>query len=184
MTSDDLLKDNGGEGHLEAVYDELRRRAHDAMRKLPPGQTIQPTALVHEAFANLVTRESGPWQDESHFLAVATLAIKAAIVDRIRAKKRIKRGGERQRVPFEEDIPIQMPSVPDETVLKVDELLEQLRAEDARSADVVVYRFFMGMTDKQCAEVLGISERTVRREWTFARTWLASRLGPRTSIDP
>ena len=169
--------------HLAAVYAELRRRAHEAMKGLPPGQTLQPTALVHEAYANLVTREVGPWKDETHFLAVATHAIKAAIVDRIRAKKRLKRGGDRQRVPFEEGLPIQMPNAPDETVLRVDELLNELRIQDERSADVVIYRFFMGMTDAQCAQVLGISERTVRREWTFARTWLASRLGSPSSIN-
>lgn len=184
MSDVDASRKRSAEEHLASVYDELRRRAHEAMKSLPPGQTIQPTALVHEAYANLVTRESGPWKDEVHFLAVATLAIKAAIVDRIRAKKRLKRGGERNRVLFEEDIPIQMPIATDDTVLKVDELLEELRLQDERSADVVTFRFFMGMTDAQCAQVLGISERTVRREWIFARTWLASRLGPASSIDP
>jgi len=153
------------------------------MKRLPPGQTIQPTALVHEAYANLVTRDSGPWEDETHFLSVATLAIKTAIVDRIRAKKRLKRGGDRQRVPFEEALPVTMPNAPDETVLKVDDLLDELRIQDERSAEVVVCRFFLSMTDAQCATALGISERTVRREWTFARTWLASRLGSQSSLD-
>jgi RNA polymerase sigma factor (TIGR02999 family) len=184
MTNRSQPGHESSEEHLVAVYAELRRRAHEAMKRLPPGQTIQPTALVHEAYANLVTRETGPWKDENHFLSVATLAIKAAIVDRIRAKKRFKRGGDRHRVPFEEGLPIQMPSAPDETVLRVDELLDEFRQQDERAADVVVYRFFMGMTDAQCAQVLGISERTVRREWIFARTWLASRLGRESSIGP
>lgn len=86
-------------------------------------------------------------------------------------------------MPFADDLPIQMPDAPDETVLQVDELLDELWVQDHRSADVVVYRFFMGMTDAQCAAALGISERTVRREWTFARTWLASRLASPGSGD-
>lgn len=166
-------------GHAEflaLVYEELRRRAADAMRGLPPGQTLQPTALVHEAYANLLSRGGGPWRDEQHFLAVATLAIRAAIVDRIRARKRLKRGGGQAPVPFNDEVAIAMPSAPDDVVLGVDRLIDELRARDARAADVVAYRFFMGMTEAQCAAVLGVTERTVRRDWTFARSWLMKRL--------
>ena len=174
----------GADRYLVAVYEELRRRAREAMKHLPPGHTIQPTALVHEAYANLITRGSGEWGSEDHFLATATKAIRSAIVDRIRTRRRIKRGGEAQRVTFDSDIPIAMPAASDDTVLGVDRLLVELRREDVRAADVVTFRFFMGMTESQCAAVLGVTERTVRRDWTFAKSWLATRLEDGEKVDP
>ena len=169
--------------HLVAVYEELRRRAREAMRFLPPAQTLQPTALVHEAYANLVTRGTPEWESEEHFLASATLAIRTAIVDRVRTRNRVKRGRGRHRVRFDEDIPLAMPTVPDETILGVDQLLSELRSVDERAADVVTYRFFMGMTEEQVAGLLGVSDRTVRRDWTFAKSWLMSRLNGGTEIE-
>lgn len=161
---------------LEIVYAELRRRAVEAMRHLPPGQTLQPTALVHEAYVALATRETGPWRDEQHFLALATRAIQCAVVDRIRARKRLKRGGGLSPAPLPPDIALSMPSAPDDVVLGVDGLMERLRGVDPRAADVVGMRFFLGMSESQVASALGVTDRTVRRDWTFARTWLMREL--------
>lgn len=162
--------------YLVAVYEELRRRAREAMKHLPPGHTIQPTALVHEAYANLVRRNSPCWESEQHFLAIATRAIQSAIVDRIRTRQRLKRGGGSRREGLDTDIPLAMPRAADATVLGVDRLVGELREVDFRAADVVAFRFFLGMTELQCAAVLGVTERTIRRDWTFAKAWLASKL--------
>lgn len=161
---------------LEVVYAELRRRAVDAMRHLPPGQTLQPTALVHEAYVALATRDTGQWRDEQHFLALATRAIQCAIVDRIRARKRLKRGGGALPLSLPPEVALSMPSAPDDVVLGVDGLMERLRSVDPRAADVVGMRFFMGMSESQVASALGVTDRTVRRDWTFARTWLMREL--------
>lgn len=169
--------------HLAAVYEELRRRAREAMKHLPPGQTLEPTALVHEAYANLVTRGSGEWKDNQHFLACATLAMKTAIVDRVRARNRVKRGGGVARVPFDSEIPLAMPAATDETILKVDDLLTELQQLDSRAAEVVKYRFFVGMTEEQIGAFLGVSTRTIRRDWIFAKTWVMSRLSGDDRID-
>lgn len=169
--------------YLVAVYEELRRRAREAMKHLPPGHTIQPTALVHEAYASLAKRTSLTWESEQHFLAVATRVIQSAIVDRVRARQRLKRGGGLSREEFDSEIPIALPRVPDATVLDVDRLLDELRALDGRAADVVAFRFFLGMTELQCAAVLGVTERTIRRDWTFAKTWLAARIGGSAEIE-
>ncbi len=158
------------------VYEELRRRAVTAMRRLPPGQTLQPTALVNEAYTALATRQSGPWRSQEHFLAVATLAIRHCVVDKVRERTRAKRGDGARPVPLMDDVPIAMPQAEDAVILGVDRLLEQLRAEDPRAADVVVFRFFVGMSERQIAEVLGVTDRTVRRDWTYARAWLSDKL--------
>lgn len=161
---------------LAAVYSELRRRAVEAMKHLPPGQTLQPTALVHEAYVALATRDTCPWNDEQHFLALATRAIQCAVVDRIRARKRLKRGGGASFAPLSPEIALAMPNAPDDLILGIDGLMDRLRDVDARAADVVAMRFFMGMSESQVARSLGIADRTVRRDWTFARTWLMKEL--------
>ena len=163
---------------LPLVYDELRRRAARAMRSLPPGQTLQPTALVHEAYARLASGEQSqrPWRSEQHFLAVATHALRSLIVDRIRAKKRLKRGGDRSIGALHDDIPIATPPFPDDTVLAIDAALDHLRQSDARAAEVVILRVHMDLKEEEIASVLGVSDRTVRRDWTFARTWLMKEL--------
>ena len=144
------------------------------MRKLKPGQTIQPTELVHEAFLKL-DKSTTVWENEGHFLAVATLAIRQVVVDRVRAKRMSKRGEGAKPVTLDWDLPIPSPPATDDVILEVDAAIEDLRKEDPRAADIVVFRFFLGMTAEQCASVLGITDRTVRRDWLFARTWLASR---------
>ena len=158
---------------IEIVYAELRKRAASSMRKLGPGQTIQPTKLVHEAFLKL-DKAQMVWESEQHFLAVATLAIRQIVVDRVRAKRAPKRGGGNAPVALDWDLPIPSPPATDEIILSVDAAIEALREVDSRAADIVVFRFFLGMTVEQCASVLKVTDRTVRRDWLFARTWLAS----------
>ncbi|MDX2147925.1 MAG: ECF-type sigma factor [Planctomycetota bacterium] len=173
---------NGGrslDASFELVYAELRRRAAEATRKLPPGHTIQPTALVHEVYLALATRETAPWRDEQHFLAVATRAIRCAVVDRIRSRRRIKRGGGASPWSFTDGLDLPMPKVPDDIVLGVDELIESLRETDARAAEVVSMRFFLGIGDAEIARALGVTPRTVRRDWAFAKTWLMRELSAR-----
>lgn len=161
------------------VYAELRRRAAEAMRRLPPGHTIQPTALVHEVYLALANRETSPWRDEQHFLAVATRAIRFAVVDRVRARRRLKRGGGVWPWSYADGLDVPMPRVADEVVLGVDGLIDGLREIDARAADVVCMRFFMGMADEEIAQALGVTSRTVRRDWAFAKTWLMRELAAR-----
>lgn len=172
-------RDRPADPSFELVYAELRRRAADAMRSLPPGHTIQPTALVHEVYLALATRETAPWRDEQHFLAVATCAIRFAVIDRIRARRRLKRGGGVSPWSYDDGLDIPMPKVADEVVLGVDGLIDGLREIDARAADVVCMRFFMGMADEEIARALGVTSRTVRRDWAFAKTWLMRELAAR-----
>ena len=164
---------------FELVYSELRRRAAEAMRSLPPGHTVQPTALVHEVYLALATRETSPWRDEQHFLAVATRAIRCAVVDRIRSRKRMKRGGGVSPWSYTDGLDVPMPKVADDVVLGVDDLIERLRDIDGRAAEVVSMRFFLGMGDEEIAQGLGVTSRTVRREWGFAKTWLMRELEER-----
>lgn len=174
-----LAGERSVDSSFELVYCELRRRAAEAMRRLPPGHTIQPTALVHEVYVALATRETSPWRDEQHFLAVATRAIRFAVVDRIRSRKRLKRGGGVLPWSFCDGLDIPMPKVGDDVVLGVDELIERLREIDGRAADVVCMRFFLGMGDQEIAQALGVTPRTVRRDWAFAKTWLMRELAAR-----
>ncbi len=162
-----------GSALIGVVYEELRKRAAASLRQLPVGETVQPTDLVHEAYLKLDHAKVG-WKSEAHFLSVATLAIRQVVVDRIRAKRTIQRGEGKKKVSLEWDLPIPSPPAKDEVVLAVDAAIEELRQEDPRAADIVVFRFFLGMTVEQCASVLGVTDRTVRRDWLFARTWLAS----------
>lgn len=179
----DSTDGEGADAYLAAVYDELRRRARKAMASLPPGQTLQPTAIVHEAYANLASRRGGDWKDEQHFLACATTAIRNAIVDRVRRRNAREHGVGPLHVSLDDVIPVAMPTAPDDVILRVDELLRQLRAIDARAAAVVEQRFFMGRTEEDTARLLDVSDRTVRRDWTFAKAWLVQRLGGDVGVE-
>ncbi|MFK7739822.1 MAG: ECF-type sigma factor [Planctomycetota bacterium] len=171
-------KTNENDELLELVYHELRSRAKQSIRHLPPGQTLQATALVHEAWARLSNKEGERrWESKQHFLSVATLAIRSIVADRVRAKQRLKRGGGNRPVTLTDDIPLELPEVTDEIKLAIGEALDELRRIDKRVADTVAFRFFLGMTEPECAEALNVSERTVRRDWTYARAWLTDRLG-------
>jgi RNA polymerase sigma factor (TIGR02999 family) len=157
---------------LPLVYDELRRLASQWLAQEAPGQTLQPTALVHEAFVRL-TGTSGPqtgWDSRRHFFAAAAEAMRRLLVEAARRKKRRKHGGDRRRVSLEVAEP--MAQAPSEDLLALDEALTRLTAHDPVKAEVVKLRFFAGLTMAEVAQSLDLSLATVERYWTYARTWL------------
>ncbi len=156
------------------VYDELRRLAAAQLADEAAGQTLQATALVHEAYLRLVETEARRWNSRGHFFAAAAEAMRRILVDRARRKNRVKRGGGRGREPLDE-AKVMAPEV-GEDVLALDEALRQLASEDAEAAELVKLRFFAGLTSAQAAEALGISPRTADRVWAFARTFLLTAL--------
>jgi RNA polymerase sigma factor (TIGR02999 family) len=162
---------------LPLVYDELRRLAACRLANEKPGQTLQATALVHEAWLKLAGGEAKPrWNDRTHFFAAAAEAMRRILVDNARRKRCVRHGGELERVDLAE---IQVPvPVKDETeLLAVHEALDELAKLDARKAELVKLRFFVGLNFAEAAEVLGVSEPTVKRDWAFARAWLYRRCG-------
>lgn len=162
---------NAAEELLPLVYDELRKLAARKMAHEAPGQTLQPTALVHEAWLRLGADQQPIWQNRAHFFAAAGEAMRRILIDQARRKSREKRGG--GRLPLEElyesRIEIKAPS---EEVLAVHDALDQLAAEDSVAADVVKLRYFAGLSIPQVAEALGIAPRTADRLWAFARVRL------------
>ena len=163
---------------LPLVYDELRKLAAVRLGQEKPGQTLQATALVHEAWLRLVGVESPQkWDGRGHFFAAAAEAMRRILVEQARRKKRLKHGGERQRADAGELNLVA--AAPEDEVLSVHEALDGLAAVDAQAAQVVKLHFFAGMTLEDVASVLEISSRTAYRDWAFARAWLAKRLdGP------
>lgn len=155
---------------LPLVYDELRRLAAVRMAREDAGHTLQPTALVHEAWVRLVEGRAQAWQNRGHFFAAASEAMRRILIDRARRKSQLKRGGRQERVNIE-DMDI-AEALPDDKLLLVDEALEQLKAEDPEVAQVVALKFFGGLTNEEIVEITGTSDRTVRRQWEFAKAWL------------
>ncbi len=154
---------------LPLVYEELRRLAAQRMAKESPAHTLQPTALVHEAWLRLTGEEHG-WKNRGHFLAAAAEAMRRILIDSARRKKRVKHGGELQRVELEE---LEDPTrASEDLLLRVHEALDALEKKDASAAELVKLRFFTGLTQEEAALARGISDRTVRRHWRFARAWL------------
>ena len=154
---------------LPLVYDELRRLARGRIAEEQPGQTLQATALVHEAYLRLVGRpDKESYRDRRHFFAVAAKAMRHILVDSARAKLTVKRGGHYERVPL---FDVSAPDSEDE-LLPLHEALEKLELADPQKAKLVELRYFAGMTNKEAAEVLGISTATAERHWAFARAWL------------
>ena len=155
---------------LPLVYEELRRLARSKMAQQPPGHTLQPTALVHEAWLRLASSDHQQWEGRSHFFAAAAEAMRHILVDRARRKQRARHGGGQQRVDVDEfEIAA---ATDDEKLLLVHEALEKLTLEDPLRAEVVKLHYFVGLTHAETAEVLHLSEKTVRRHWNFARIWL------------
>lgn len=164
---------------LALVYPELRRMAAGRMRRERFDHTLQPTALVNEFVVRLCASQHLVWRDRAHFLAVASRAMRRILVDYARAHNAEKRGGDSKlRMEGLEDI--QAPRVVD--VLEIHEVLEQLAEEDERMAKIVEMRYFGGLQNSEVAEALGVSERTVKRDWELARAWLYARLR-RKEID-
>lgn len=156
---------------LPLVYNELRRLAAYRMANEVPGHTLQPTALVHEAYLRLVgSSVPQDWDGRTHFFAAAAEAMRRILVESARRKKRLKHGGEFQRVGIEDiDVPLPMP---DDELIALDEALTRLAAVDERAANVVKLCFFVGMTQEEAAKELGVSRATAERLWSFARAWL------------
>jgi RNA polymerase sigma factor (TIGR02999 family) len=156
---------------LPIVYDELRRLAADKLGRENPGQTLQPTALVHEAYLRLVAVDKGrQWHDRTHFFAAAAEAMRRILVDRARQKRSLKRGGTRVRVEFREDA-LAAPEDTDE-ILAVHEALSGLAEADPQAAQLVKLRYFAGMSIDETAQALNISPRSADRLWAYARAWL------------
>ena len=155
---------------LPLVYDELRRLAAHRMAGEAPGQTLQATALVHEAWLRLGGDDQPSWQNRAHFFAAAAEAMRRILIDNARRKNYLRHGGGAERVNLDGlDLAA---SVDDEQLLALNEALDHLAAHDATKAQVVKLRFFAGLTNEQVARVLGVSEPTVKRHWTYARAWL------------
>jgi len=155
---------------LPLVYEELRKLAAAKMAQEQPGQTLQPTALVHEAWLRLVGTEEVRFSGRGHFFAAAAEAMRRILIDRARQKHALKRGAGAQRVDLDElEVAVQ---ADDDTLLAVNEALEKLAKEDPDSAKFIQLRFFAGLTNDEAAQALGIPERTARRHWSFARAWL------------
>jgi RNA polymerase sigma factor (TIGR02999 family) len=156
---------------LPLVYDELRKLAASRLAKESAGQTLQATALVHEAYLRLVDpHEQERWESRGHFFAAAAEAMRRILVDGARRKQSQKRGGGRRRVEI--DIPDHEPAPPLDDLVALDDALKKLAALDARKAKLVELRFFSGLTTQQAAEALRVSVATAERDWTFARAWL------------
>ena len=155
---------------LPLVYEELRRLAAQKMSQERPGQTLQATALVHEAYLRLVGSENRNWSGRAHFFAAAAEAMRRILIENARRKQRLKRGGARQRVELDDaHIPIEEPP---EDMIALDEALAKLAAEDSTKAELVKLRYFAGLTIEQAAQMLGISKATADRYWSYARAWL------------
>jgi RNA polymerase sigma-70 factor, ECF subfamily len=159
---------------LEAVYPDLRRIARRCLRNERPNHTLQATALVNEAYLQLVGQLDKDWQNRSHFFSVAAQLMRRILVDYAREKKAAKRDGGRTRVELNDTLAITDERL--EEVLVIDEALLRLAEWDARQSRVVELRFFGGMTEDEVAELLGVTPRTVRRDWNVAKAWLHGEL--------
>jgi RNA polymerase sigma factor (TIGR02999 family) len=166
---------------LPLVYEELRKLAQARMAGMPPGQTLQPTALVHEAYLRLLGKSGLHLEDRKHFFFVAARAMRDILVEQARSKAGPTRGGRLRRVELDESVAVQKP--PPEEVLSVNEALAELEREDPQKAQIVNLRYFVGMSMSEIADVLGVSERTLHRHWRFIRAWLRARLGDTVRLE-
>ena len=155
---------------LPLIYEELRRLAAHKLACEAPGQTLQPTALVHEAWLRLVRADDPRFENRAHFFAAAAEAMRRILIERARRKSALRHGGGLARVDVDDlDLPEKAGDV---LLLHVDSALENLARDDPRAAELVKLRFFAGLTMEQAAQALGITDRTARRDWRFARAWL------------
>ena len=159
---------------LPLVYDELRKLAAHKMSLQPPGQTLQATALVHEAYLRLLGNEEKRWENRRHFFSAAAEAMRHILIDRARRRLRVRHGENAEKLPLDE-IEIAAPAR-DEIVLQLDEALEKLAEISPEQAEIVKLRFFAGFTEPEIAEILDLSERSVQRQWSYAKAWLFERI--------
>jgi RNA polymerase sigma factor (TIGR02999 family) len=156
---------------LPQVYDELRRLARARLAREPAGLTLQPTALVHEAYLRLTKSGADQrWDRRGHFFGAAAIAMRRILVERARHYRRVRHGGEQQRVELDQDAPAPAAELAD--VLAIDQALTRLEAIDAAKARVVLLRYFAGLTIEETAAAMDLSPATVKNEWAFARAWL------------
>jgi len=165
---------------LPLVYDELRKLAAQKLAQEKPGQTLQATALVHEAYLRLVDGDQTQhWNSRGHFFAAAAEAMRRILVENARQKQRLRHGGGRQRLDLEQ-LELSAEEIPP-NILALDEALERLAVEEKTAADVVKLRYFAGLTTEQAAAALGISVRTANRHWAYAKAWLYQQVSQRDS---
>jgi RNA polymerase sigma factor (TIGR02999 family) len=160
---------------LAVVYEQLHQLARARMAHLPSGQTLQPTALVHEAYLRLTDKSDVSWESRQHFFFAAARAMRDILVEQARRRLGRARGGRPHRRELDEACAVIEPPV--ENVLAVHEALEELEKQDPVKAQIVLLRYFSGLTTAETAEVLGLPERTLDRQWRFIRAWLLKRLG-------
>ena len=159
---------------LPVLYAELHRLAAALTARLPPGQTLQPTALVHEAYLRLMGRRDPGWEGRRHFFSAAAQAMREILIEQARRKGSLKHGGQARRLELAEGLAWIEPPASD--LLALDEAIQKLQAEDAHLAEIVLLRYYTGLSVEETAEVIGRSVSTVVREWRQARAWLALRM--------
>lgn len=159
---------------LPLVYDELKRLAYSHMSSQSPAHTLQPTALVHEAWLRMVDDKDRTWNNRTHFFAAAATAMRNILIDHARKKSRIKRGGDQQRVDID-DFDLASPEI-DEFILKLEDALKRLEEVNPKWARIVVMKYYGGMTNKEVASAYEISESTVERHWAGAKAWLLNEI--------
>jgi len=163
---------------LPLVYGELRRLAAARMAQERPGQTLQATALVHEAWLRMVADGDRTWENRAHFFSAAAEAMRRILIENARRKSRLKRGGGQLRVDIDE---LNLAAAtPDDKILLMNEALERLEAEDPEKTRIVVLKFFGGMTNHDVAKTLGVTERTIERQWAYAKAWLFQNIRTQT----
>jgi RNA polymerase sigma factor (TIGR02999 family) len=162
---------------LPLVYGELRKLAASKMANEPPNQTLQPTALVHEAWLRLIGHENVKWNGRAHFFGAAAEAMRRILIDNVRRKQAARHGGGKQRLDVD-DVEIAAPAKEDE-LLAINEALDDLATVDKSKAELVKLHYFVGLKMEECAGVLGISVPTARRWWTYARAWLYQKIQTR-----
>lgn len=161
------------------LYEELREIARGRLRRRPSHATLRTTALIHEAWVRMAAQEGFDFEDRSHFFAYASRAMRSVLVDHARRRRADKRGGDRVRVPLmDHDLPVEQQM---DFILALDQALTRLSSVAERACRVVECRYFGGLTEKETAEVLGVTDRTVRRDWTKAREWLYRALSPESA---
>lgn len=159
---------------LPLVYDDLRRLAAARMARESPGQTLQPTALVHDAWLRIQQNGEQPWQNRRHFFAAAAEAMRRILIERARSRQRLRHGGGQERVDLDQ---IELPEpLPDEQMLRIHDALDELSRINPEEAEIVKLRFFVGLKVNEIATVLGLSESTVQRSWNHAKAWLYQRM--------
>jgi RNA polymerase sigma factor (TIGR02999 family) len=165
------LRSDSSETLLKLIYSELHQQAHCYLQKERQGHTLQTTALVHEAYLKLINQKKVSWESRSQFFAIAATMMRRILIDYAKTKHRVRRGGEHEDLPLENALTISV-SETDFDLLALDEALHRLAAKEAHLAKIVELRFFSGLDVVETAEVLGISESTVKRDWQMAKAWL------------